>query len=399
MSFPADDPFRAAREASGVLPTSFQGRPVPMILRHRDVRAAAADWKRFSSDAPFRVPIPSEEDVRSVRQLPIETDPPDHSDYRRIAEPFFNRAKDPAVIAAVERLIAALIESAVQREGAVEVVRELALPLQSRALAHLLAVPEDEAEEWIGWGTHVFRDGADGEARGAALERYIHGRLDRAQAQPGPDFFSALLRATFRGRPLTRAEQVGFVNLTFAGGRDTIIQTVASIIGYFAGCPAALAELRARPEWVQPAAEEFLRLLSPLTHIGRVCPQATEVHGVPVAAGERVSLCWASANRDSTVFPEPDAVRLDRKPNPHIAFGSGPHTCLGALHTRLLVRTLLRELAARVERIDLVEATPHVEREAHYQRRAGYDALWARLVARGEEPVSDPGGAAAGDAA
>lgn len=380
--FPADDPFRAARESSGVLPAEFQGRPVPMILRHKDVRAAAADWRTYSSDAPFRVPIPSEEDVRSVRQLPIETDPPDHTDYRRIAEPYFNRAKDPATIAAVEALIAGLVEAAVRSGAEIEVVREFALPLQSRALAHLLAVPEVEAEEWIGWGTHVFRDGADGEARGAALERYIHGRLDRALAQPGPDFFTALTQATFRGRPLSRAEQVGFVNLTFAGGRDTIIQTVASIVGYLAECPAALDELRARPELIHPAAEEFIRLLSPLTHIGRVCPHATAVHGVPVAAGERVSLCWASANRDATVFPEPDTVRLDRKPNPHIAFGSGPHTCLGALHSRLLVRTLLRELAVQVARIERLSAIPHIEREAHYERRAGYDALSVRFVAR-----------------
>lgn len=66
-----------------------------MLLRHMDVREATRDWKTFSSDAPFRVPIPSEESVRTVRQLPIETDPPDHTDYRRIIEPFFNRRRAP----------------------------------------------------------------------------------------------------------------------------------------------------------------------------------------------------------------------------------------------------------------------------------------------------------------
>ena len=73
-----------------------------MMLRHEDVRRAAKDWKTFCSDAEFRVPIPSEEDVRTVRQLPIETDPPDHAEYRAIVEPFFRRPKDPAVIARVE---------------------------------------------------------------------------------------------------------------------------------------------------------------------------------------------------------------------------------------------------------------------------------------------------------
>src|SRR5476649_1990344 len=92
------DPFHDAREAAPVLECEFQGENTPMILRHEDVRRAAKDWKTFSSDAPFRVPIPSEEDVRTMRQLPVETDPPDHNDYRDIVEPFFRRAKEPAVI-------------------------------------------------------------------------------------------------------------------------------------------------------------------------------------------------------------------------------------------------------------------------------------------------------------
>ena len=79
-----DDPFRRAREADGVLRCPFQGDEIPMILRHEEVRRAAKDWQTFSSDAPFRVPIPSEEHLRSVRQLPIELDPPDHTDYREI---------------------------------------------------------------------------------------------------------------------------------------------------------------------------------------------------------------------------------------------------------------------------------------------------------------------------
>ncbi len=83
------DPFRQARQDSGVLECPFQGKRLPMILRHPEIRKAAKDWQTFSSDAPFRVPIPSEEAVRSVRQLPIETNPPEHTEYRRIVEPFF----------------------------------------------------------------------------------------------------------------------------------------------------------------------------------------------------------------------------------------------------------------------------------------------------------------------
>jgi cytochrome P450 len=372
------DPFREARTADGVLKCPFQGEEVPMILRHEDVRKAAKDWATFSSDAPFRVPIPSEENVRSMRQLPVETDPPDHTDYRKIAEPFFQRAKDPQVIAQVETLIGGLLEEALRRDS-IEVVREFALPIQSRALAYLLNVPESEAELWISWGTHVFRDGG---SKGSALEIYLHERFDRAVAAPGEDFFSALTRATFRGRPLTREEMMGFGNLTFAGGRDTVIQTISSVLGYLAGHPEALEFLRQDPARIIHAVEEFFRVISPLTHIGRVCPAETDIHGATVPAGGRASLCWASANQDEAAFDAPAEIRLDRKPNPHLAFGFGAHLCLGAAHARLLVRTLLQQCLQRVGAIQVLEAQEHVEREARYERVVGYERLRVRLVAR-----------------
>ena len=383
-NLPANDPFRGWRETEGVLKATFQGKKIPMILGFKDVRAAAADWKTFSNDAPFRVPIPSEEDVRSVRQLPIETDPPEHTEFRKIVEPFFHQAKELAMAQKVEALIGELLQQAAARPE-IEIVREFALPLQSRALTYLLRVPEAEAETWISWGVHVFRSG-DGEAKGAALDRYIQRQLDQAARNPGDDFFSALTQAKFRDRPLTRAEMTGFANLTFAGGRDTVIQTVASIIAYLGSHPEAWAWLRANPAQLNTAAEEFFRFVSPLTHIGRVCPHATEVKRVPVAAGERVSLCWASANRDAAVFENPDALRLDRKPNPHVAFGSGAHNCLGAMHARLLTRSLLRLLCDGIAGIKILHAQKHVEYESQYERHLGYDSLVVQMTPCHHQP-------------
>lgn len=372
------DPFREARLKDGVLPCEFQGENIPMILRHEDVRKAAKDWQTYSSDAPFRVPIPSEEEFRTVRQLPVETNPPEHTEYREIVEPFFRRAKDPGMIAQVDALISEMVGAALARP-AVEIVREFALPLQSRAMTYLLNVPEAEAQTWIGWGTHVFRDGA-GTKKGAALEAYIHEQLDQAARNPGADFFSALTQGTFQGRPLTRAEMVGFANLTFAGGRDTIIQMVAYTIGYLGKNAQALPFLRADPKRIVNACEEIFRVLTPLTHIGRVCPVETNVHGVTVPPQGRVSLCWASANMDEKAFDAPTEFRLDRKPNPHMAFGSGAHLCLGAAHARLILRILLQKLAERVSAVEILSSEDHVENEPKYRRVVGYDALTVRLA-------------------
>jgi len=216
------------------------------------------------------------------------------------------------------------------------------------------------------------------------LERYLHEQFDRAQANPGEDFFSALTQATYRGRALTREEMMGFGNLTFAGGRDTIIHTISSALAYFGQRPDALEFLREDPKRIVNACEEFFRVISPLTHIGRVCPVETEVGGVTVKAGGRVSLCWASANHDEAVFEAPEEVRLDRKPNPHLAFGSGTHLCLGAAHSRLLLRTLLQKCVDHVERVTVLEARERVEDEASYRRVMGYESLTVRLQPRGE---------------
>ena len=375
------DPFREARKKEGVLKCPFQGETLPMILRHSDVRDAAKDWKTYSSDAPFRVPIPSEEDVRTMRQLPIETNPPEHTEYRAIVEPFFQRAKQPEVIAKVEALISEMLDR-VPAASSVEIVNEFALPIQSRALTYLLNVPEAEAEKWIRWGIHVFKSTSGEFKKGSVLEDYLRAQFDRATANPGEDFFSALTRATFRGRPLTREEMMGFGNLTFAGGRDTIIHSISSIIAYFGRNPAALAYLREDPKRIVHAGEEFFRVFMPLTHIGRVCPADTDVHGASVKAGGRVSLAWASANFDETVFDAPEEIRLDRKPNPHLSFGFGAHLCLGAPHARLIVRSLLSALTARVRQITVLEAREHVEHEASYERANGYDSLTVTFQAQ-----------------
>jgi len=366
------DPFRDMRRTDGVLSCPYGGEEILMILRHEDVRRAAKDWKTFSSDAPFRVPVPSEEDLRTMRQLPIEVDPPEHTDYRRLVEPFFLRAREPAFQAGIESLIRDMLREAIARES-IEVVNGFSLPLQSRALAVLLNLPQTEADVWINWGIHVFH-GAGG-SQGAGLEAYHQAQFDRATAHPGDDFFSLLTQATFRGRPLSRAEMMGFANLTFAGGRDTIIHTVACVIHHLATHPADLEFLREDQGRIIHASEEFFRVFMPLTHIGRVCPVETEVQGVKVEANHRVSLGWASANLDEQAFESPGEIRLDRKPNPHVSFGFGPHLCLGAAHSRTVLRALLAVCCDEVRSIRVLEAHNRVEHTVAYDRPLGFDSL------------------------
>ena len=282
------------------------------------------------------------------------------------------------MVARVEALFEELISAAFDR-NTTEVVDQISMPAQSRALTYLLGVPESEAETYISWGLHVFGDKNPEHRAGDSLENYLQQQLDRAASDPGEDFFSALTQATYEGRQLTNDEMMGFANLTFAGGRDTVIHSISGAIAHLAETPDALAFLRDDPSRIPLASEEYFRYLSPITHLGRVCPVETDVHGHKVPADGRVSLVWASANHDDSVFENPHEIQLDRKPNPHIAFGAGTHICLGAPHARLILRTLIQKLVERVKRITLIDSVPLQEREATYTRTNGFEALNVRF--------------------
>nr|WP_070959936.1 cytochrome P450 [Hyphomonas sp. Mor2] len=372
MAAKACDAFKSAREQDDKTILTLGDEAIPMLLTYQGVRAAAKDWQTYSSDAPFRVPIPSEENERSVRQLPIETDPPQHKTYRSLVEPTFRRPMQPDYVERIDALIAQSLQTCAAR-AAFDVVRDFALPIQSRALTLLLGVPETEAEIWIGWGTHVFRDGEDSEQKGSALEAYLIDAIQNADARFGEDsFFAALNRMEIEDRRLDEAEKLGIANLVFAGGRDTVINAIAYVMSHFAQAPEALRAAAADPRTVNLAVEEFIRVVTPLTHIGRVCrgPEHTD---------KRVSLCWAAANYDPNIFKDPETVLLDRSPNPHVGFGSGHHTCLGAPQARAILRSLIRNLADRALALQVDEAVPQLEHYGPIERAVGFERLMARL--------------------
>ena len=168
---------------------------------------------------------------------------------------------------------------------------------------------------------------------------------------------------------------IGFANLAFAGGRDTVIATVSLALAHLASHPADVERLREKPMLVRSAVEEIVRVASPLTLIGRTCPHATDVNGSRVGAGDRVAICWASANRDETVFEAPEELRIDRRRNPHVAFGAGTHLCLGASHARLVLRTLVEQVCRRSPDLQLIEARAKFESWPAYRRQTGFDRL------------------------
>lgn len=379
-----NDPFDKAREEKGHSEIDDQDDPVVMILRHEDVLKCAHNFETFQSGAtPGRIVVPSEVNIRDTRQIPFEVDPPLHSEYRKLIEDWFRRPFQIEYETKLTRQISNLID-AVLEKSQLDVVSEFSLPLQSKALTLLLNISEEEAKTWIAWGTHVFRsdDNPLDKDKANILYDYIDEQIDKAIENPGDDLYSLLLASEVRGKKLTKEEVKGVMILTFAGGRDTVINAITNTIAYIAEHPEILERIRNEKRLIHTATEELIRYFSPLTHMGRVVTKDTEVCQHAVKNDSRISLCWASANRDPSVFENPNEVILDRNKNPHIAFGIGTHNCIGAHHTRQILKVLLRTLSSKIHSIDILDCEENIEEWGEFNRKVGFDKLLIKFSPR-----------------
>ena len=315
---------------------------VAEITTLAEVRAAAKDWQRYSSR------VQGDPDVRDYPQLPLEVDPPEHGAYRALLDPILGR-RAVATLEPAIRSIARELVGELARRGRAEAVHELAVPMVARTIATTLGRPEDAAE-LSSWGITSWEHLPDGSRSGARLDRYVDRALDSGATAVAvaDDAFARIARATIDGRALTRLEQVGLANLLLAGGRDTVIHILCGAMWHLADDPAARASLREAPARLQLAIEEYLRYLSPNTGMERRATSDLTGGWGSARAGEIVILGWGAANHDASAFERPDQIRLDRRPNPHVAFGSGPHTCVGIHLARLEVRVFLEELLLAV---------------------------------------------------
>jgi cytochrome P450 len=314
--------------------------PGAEITGHSDVKAAAKDWAQFSSH------VPGDLDVRMYHQLPLEVDPPEHTAYRAILTPIFGRQE----VAALEprlRSIARGLVAGLGRRGGIEAVSDLALPMVTSSISIALGRPQDE-EELRSWGVDSWPTRADGTRDSSPLYTYLARVFDEVEARPGVDAFSRIAAGTIAGRPLRRIERLGMGELILAGGRDTVVGLISGAIWYFADHATERAWLASDPTRIRAAIEELLRFLSPLPRMERIATEDVEGTWGSASAGEIVLLGFAQANHDPAVFDDPATIRPERSPNPHVAFGNGPHTCIGVHLARLEARVFVEELLAAI---------------------------------------------------
>jgi cytochrome P450 len=300
--------------------------------------------------------------------IPLEVDPPEHTSYRHILTPLFSPARMNALEPQIRLLVTDLIDRFAAR-GECDFVAEFARPLPAQVFLGLMGWPQEDAPQLLKWTYDVIEGkpgGTDEEsnevrtAAGLEIYTYFAELLDNAYEQPGDDIISQLTRARYDGeRELSQFEILNIVFIVMIGGLHTVTGTLGNSLIYLAEHPDQRDRLAADPALIPSAVEELLRWESIVAPARRVTAAVT-LGGVEMQPGDRVLLALGSAGRDPEEFPDADDVVLDRVPNRHLAFGSGPHRCLGSHLARVELKVALEEIHRRLPDYELVAGEPPV---------------------------------------
>ena len=306
-----------------------------VITGHKAVRAALRDTETFSSD------LQGDADVRNYRQYPLEVDPPRHHLYRAALAPFFVKPTieklEPQFRSNTKKLIDQFFLDQSQ-----EAIAKLVLPIVMHNLGTLYNRSQD-VEEWISWGPDVWT--ATGAHRdGSVLHAYIDRVYAECKSSSVVDIWQQIANLEIDGDVISEIVFKGISGIMLAGGRDTVVKLLAGMLWFFASNLNEKVFLRAHPEHLDNAVNEFLRYLTPNTNMARTTHPETGATNLPEK--RYVSMSFLSANFDEEVFPNPTKIDLTRARNPHLSFGFGPHTCIGNHLAEFEARIFLTEILA-----------------------------------------------------
>jgi cytochrome P450/ferredoxin-NADP reductase len=340
------------------------------LTRYADVVATAKDTDTFASR--FKTTIPDSTGPERAPRPPLETDPPVHGHYRALLNPYFSPARIRAIEPAIRRIAKELIGTAVGA-GTAECVQAISFPMPARVLCAFLGIPADDAARIKDMANEVLEAGTQGDRKrhkeaNDRIYAYIGelvGRRRRQPLDPETDVTTGLIEAQIDGAPLNDAQVGDVLRLLLQAGHGTTSNGLGSIIAYLAGNPEDQRRLRAEPALIPAAIEEILRMWSPTRLMARTATRDVTLYDRTISTGDKVALMFSAANRDPEVFDDADNCIIDRKPNRHVAFGAGIHTCLGAALARAELRIALEVLFATTDWFELAgEVTfagwPHI---------------------------------------
>jgi hypothetical protein len=344
-------------------------QPFWAITRHADVIEVSKQPERFLNGPGMTLLRKREAEAEgegSFMQMRtiINMDQPDHRKYRKVASPWFTpralQRLDPLVKATARQLVDSL-----GREGECDFVQAVASIHPLKVIARILGVPErDEpfilklTNELFGAEDPEFQRSGDflehRKTLGMDFFHYFTRVVEDRRKEPQDDLVSVIANARVDGAPMGVMETMGYCLIVFTAGHETTRGGIGGGMLALIEHPGQRERLAREPGLVPLAVEELIRYVTPVNHMVRTATEDYPLRGSTIRKGDKLVIFYGSANRDEEVFEAPDELRVDRDPNPHLAFGVGEHFCLGAHLARKTTASLLAELLPRLEHVELI---------------------------------------------
>jgi cytochrome P450 len=330
----------------------------PVLSRYEDVAWALRHPEIFSSAMDLQMALGTERPM-----IPQQIDPPAQTRYRRLLDPHFSRRKMEVLVPSIRSNANTLIDSFIAA-GECEFDEAFAIPLPCTAFLDLLGLPAADLDLFLELKDGIIRPqktnpklAADMEgakevrvASGRRIYEYFEKTIEereRAGTQRD-DLLSAILSAELDGEKLSQTEILDICFLLLLAGLDTVTATLGCNIAYLAANPEQRRRILERPELVPGAVEELMRWETPVTAVPRVVKRDVEVGGMVIKEGELATLLIGAANTDESHFPGAENVDFERERNIHMAFGAGPHRCLGSHLARMELCVAMEEWHRRI---------------------------------------------------
>ena len=342
-----------------------------ILSRYEDIRRISEDDETFSSrnDLPrdgvafSGITIPGNQ----ARSTPIEMDPPEFFDYRRLLNRWFAPAAMEKLKPKMMEFTAWCIDRHIE-SGKIDLVWDLASPVPAMVTLQVLGIPLEHWHLYSDTSHKVVYTPPDSPEKRKAIEGDTMMRgtfvevIKERRRNPGDDIITHLINTGIGGRPIPDSTLIEICSLIVHGGVDTTTSLLANTFEYLDRTQQARRRLMDDPELIFSAGEEFLRYYCPVQMLARTATRDVEIEGHLIRAGERVGLWWAAANHDPAVFEHPEQIILDRFPNRHAAFGLGIHRCLGSNFARAQYAIVLGQVLQRMPDFRLIR-----EEAEHYE--------------------------------
>lgn len=354
-------------------PVHFSNALQTWVLTAYEDVATATGEDRLSSDRMgfYLNPVPAEARQKlrplceHMSRWMSMNDAPDHTRLRGLVNKVFTSRSLEELMPRIREISSNLID-AFGDGGQVDLIEQFAYPLPAAVICEMLGIPFDEQQQFRQWSNDIVAFSAGSgmlleevaeRAQESQLElvEYCRGIVGQRRRQPKDDLISQLISVEQKGAKLSELELYAMCVQLFVAGHETTTNLIGNGVLALLRHPDAFRELQEQPQRLESAIEEFLRYDSPVQRTGRIVKKNLEVRGERLTEGESVMLMYGAANRDPNQFDHPDRLHLGRHPNKPLAFGRGPHFCVGAPLARMEAKIAFATILSRLSDIHLVD--------------------------------------------